>query len=89
MGELKTLVKSASEHLYIRILSGGSFGGRKTEDLRSRRVSAQLCHAIAYGGKPLVDLIRGGKAYDDRDTEHTRVTRGVRNAMKDRVSHID
>ncbi len=37
MGELKTHAKRTREHLYIyiRILSGGSFGGWKGTDLRS------------------------------------------------------
>lgn len=46
-------------------------------------------HALAYGAKPLVDLIRGGRAYDERDAERARVARTVVNLMKDRVSHID
>jgi len=46
-------------------------------------------HAIGWGGKHLVDLIRGGKAYDDRDTEHAEVARSLVKAMNDRVSHIE
>ena len=52
------------------------------------RWSPDTIHGLTYCAQPLVNLIRGGKAYADRDTERARVSRALFETMKSRVSHI-
>jgi hypothetical protein len=69
-------------HIGLRFIS--SFDLREAVEW-----SPDAIHALTYCAQPLVNIIRGGKAYDDCDTERARVARDVLNAMKSRVSQID
>ncbi len=73
---------SVAVHVGLRFIS--SFQFREVVEW-----SPDVVHGLTYCAQPLVNLIRGGKAYDDSDTEQARVTRGVLSAMKSRVSDID
>jgi len=57
-------------------------------ELRELIEGASLDACDRMGGKHLVDLIRGGKAYDDRTLTCRSGTKLVK-AMNDRVSHIE
>ena len=76
------LILSVAVHVGLRFVS--SFQSREIVEW-----SPDAIHAMTYCAQPLVDLIRGGQAYDDQDTERARLARGVLNLMKDRVSHIE
>lgn len=76
-----TLILSLAAHAGLRFIS--SFEYRDVVEWVPDAV-----HGLTYCAQPLVELIRGGKAYDIRDTERARVARALLNKMKDRVSHI-
>src|SRR5579872_73712 len=77
--QVGALVLSAASHLTgLQFIS--SFELREIAEW-----SPDALHALTYCAPPLVNLIRGGKAYDDRDTERARVARSLLETMESRI----
>lgn len=74
------------------VLEGTLFGAQfvSTFEHLPRPVEGALVaiNGLTYCAKPVVEWIRRGRAYDDRDTERARVRRIVLDALTVRVGDL-
>lgn len=76
-------------HFAVLLIEGALYGAEVISDFKGGAPVEKLLYlgnVLALCSKPVVDWIRMGKAYDDRDTERARVRRILLNALGIRVA---